>query len=137
MAGPACIFCKIIKGEFPANIVFEDNRSVAFLDIRPVNLGHVLLVSRDHYDNLYDLPENVLEEMAVNLKRVAKGVKTALNSDGINIGMNNGQAAGQIVHHAHMHIIPRYLGDGLVHWPGKEYTDGEMKVTAERIKNYI
>lgn len=132
-----CIFCKIVRGELNANIVFEDNRTVAFLDIRPVNLGHTLIVSRDHFVNLYDMPDDVLEEMAVNLRRIAKGVKTALNSDGINIGMNNGQAAGQIVSHAHMHIIPRYLGDGLIHWPGKEYTDGEMTEMAKRIKDYI
>lgn len=137
MYSPNCMFCKIVRGELNANIVFEDNRTVAFLDIRPINLGHTLIVSRDHYVNLFDMPDDVLEEMAVNLRRVAKGIKLALNSDGINIGMNNGQAAGQIVPHAHMHIIPRYLGDGLTHWPGKEYTDGEMTEMAKRIKDYI
>lgn len=120
-----CVFCKIISGEIPADKIYEDENFLAFLDINPNNPGHTLLIPKTHYKNLYETPDNVLSEMAPLIKKLAVAVKQGVNADGINIMMNNEEAAGQIVPHAHFHIIPRFAGDTLRHWPGKPYANKE------------
>ncbi len=132
-----CIFCKIIAGKIPANIVYQTSHSIAFLDISPVNKGHTLVVPKEHYADLYTLPPKVLYDMIDAVQKVAMAVKKGVTADGINIGMNNGGAAGQIVFHAHMHVIPRYSHDGLRHWPAKKYADGEIKQIEEKIKKEL
>ena len=131
---PNCIFCKIVKGEIPASKVYEDNDSLAFLDISPINKGHTLLIPKEHYEDLFDLPEDRLKELSITLKKVSKAVLNGVKADGLNVGMNNKPAAGQIVFHAHFHIIPRYKNDGLKHWPQKKYENNdEMSKYAEII----
>lgn len=132
-----CIFCKIIKGEMSADKVYEDDRLLAFLDINPVNAGHTLLVSKEHYENLYDLPDDILRQMAPMIKKLAMAIKEAVGAQGINIGMNNEKAAGQLVPHAHFHIIPRFSNDGHRHWHGEPYLEGESQQTAEKIKEAL
>lgn len=134
---PDCIFCKIIKKEIPADIVYEDENCLAFLDITPVNPGHVLLVPKKHYENLYDLPDEVFKQLAPIIKKLAIAIKKGINAEGINIGMNNERPAGQLVPHAHFHIIPRFSRDGLRHWPGQPYKEGESSQIAEKIKKFI
>lgn len=129
-----CIFCKIIAGKIPANKVYENGHSLAFLDINPVNKGHTLVVPKEHYTDLYALSSAVLHDMIDAVQKVAAAVKKGVAADGINIGMNNGRAAGQVVFHAHMHVIPRFSGDGLHHWPNKKYADGEINEVEEKIK---
>ena len=129
-----CIFCKIIRGEIPAEKVYETQTMLAFLDIHPINLGHTLLVPKSHYTNLYDLPEETLKDLAVNLKELALMVKKGTGAEGINIGMNNERAAGQLVNHAHLHVIPRFAGDGHEHWRGKEYSKEELASVAQKIR---
>lgn len=133
-----CVFCKIVKGELSSYKIYEDDKFFAFLDINPINFGHSLLVPKKHYKNLYDLPDETLKEIAPLIKKIAIAIKKSLNTDGINIVMNNDGAAGQIVPHAHFHIIPRFADDGLRHWRGKSYTSKEETVKiAERIKKSL
>jgi histidine triad (HIT) family protein len=132
-----CIFCKIIKGEVPSEKVYEDEYVIAFLDIAPVNKGHTLVVSTHHHETLFDIPDEHLEKLATTLKRVATAVKEAVNAGGISIGMSNYKAAGQVVPHAHFHVMPRYERDGLKLWPQGRYEQGEMKEYGEKIRKAL
>ena len=132
-----CIFCKIVKGEIPCVKVYEDNDFLAFLDINPINKGHTLIIPKDHHENLYDMPDILLGEIMSKTKEIAKTLKVVLSADGINIGQNNELAAGQVVFHYHVHIIPRFDNDGLKHWPGHPYPEGEAEKIAEKIKSAL
>jgi histidine triad (HIT) family protein len=134
---PDCVFCKIVKKEIPAEIIYEDENVLAFLDITPINPGHILLIPKEHYENLYEMPDDLLAKMAPIIKKIAIAVKSAVNAEGINIGMNNERPAGQLVFHAHFHIMPRFSTDGHTHWHGTPYKDGEALRTAEKIKKFI
>jgi len=115
-----CIFCKIARKEIPAAIVFENDDVLAFLDINPVNKGHVLVIPKEHYETYFDAPDELLSEMAPIVKKVGKAVKKATGCDFCVVNVY-----GIDVPHLHIHIIPRYLDDGLKAWPGKKYTDEE------------
>lgn len=132
-----CLFCKIIRGEIPSAKVYEDEHSFAFLDIKPINPGHVLLIPKKHSLNLYEMPDETLRELAPTIKKLSIAIKKAVNADGINIGMNNDPAAGQLVFHSHIHIIPRFVGDGHEHWHGAPYQEGEISEVAEKIKKVL
>jgi len=132
-----CIFCKIIRGELPALKVYENDTLIAFLDIQPVNKGHTLIIPKKHYRNLYNLPDEILGKIGILMRDLAIAIKKAVGAEGINIEMNNESLAGQLVDHAHIHIIPRFLNDGLRHWPGKELPSDEMKKTREVIVSLI
>lgn len=134
---PDCVFCKIIKKEIPADIVYEDENALAFLDITPINPGHVLLIPKEHYENLYDLPDKELTQLAPIIKKLAIAIKKGVNADGINIGMNNERPSGQLVPHAHFHIIPRFSNDGYHHWRGAPYKEGEPSQIANQIKKFL
>lgn len=131
-----CLFCKIIAQEIPSHQVYEDNNWLAFLDINPVNLGHVLLLPKQHHRNLLDLPENLLREVGPLIQKIALAVKEATQANGINIGWNNESSAGQIIFHSHIHIIPRFEGDGFIHWRGQgniteeEFIEIKNKITS-------
>ncbi|MDP3661555.1 MAG: HIT family protein [bacterium] len=132
----SCIFCKIIaKGEIPSTEVYEDDNVYAFLDNSPSSIGHTLVVPKKHYENLFDIPDAELGILGARVKKVARAVKDALKADGINISMNNGRAAGQVVFHAHIHIIPRFNDDIFSHGKErKQYRDGEMVEIASKIR---
>lgn len=133
-----CIFCKIVSGEIPCIKVYEDEKILAFLDIKPVNIGHTLIIPKEHYKNIYETPEEILKGMISVSKRISIALKSALNADGINITMNNEPSAGQIIFHSHIHIIPRIENDGFKAWHGKRnYQDGEKEETAEKIKKLL
>ncbi len=132
-----CIFCKIVKGDIPAEKVYEDEDILAFLDITPINAGHTLLIPKKHYENLFELPDDVLQKISIKLRDLGKKIKEAVRAEGLNIGMNNRPAAGQLVMHAHFHLIPRYVSDGYKHWGGRKYKAGEMSLIAEKIKKEI
>lgn len=129
-----CIFCKIIKKEIPSEIIYEDKKTVVFLDIAPVHPGHCLVVSKEHHSTFLETPDDLACYMLSIVKKTAKAVITATNAQGVNVGINNGVAAGQIVQHTHYHIIPRFSGDGLTHWPQEKYKTGQMKTVAEMIR---
>lgn len=128
-----CIFCKIIKGELPATKLYEDEKALAFLDIYPVNIGHALVIPKEHFENILETPEDVIAHMMKIVKKVSHGIEK-LGCDGINITMNNKSAAGQVVFHSHIHVIPRYEGDGFGMWHGKRgYAEGEKEEVAKKI----
>ena len=106
-----CIFCNIISGEIPSYKVYEDDNFYAFLDISQATYGHTLVVPKQHFGNLFAMPDFLLEKMLILVRDLASKIKTATNCKGINILNNNGEAAGQSVHHFHIHIIPRYDND--------------------------
>jgi len=132
-----CVFCKIITGEIGSTPVYEDDAVFAFLDIRPNNPGHTLVVPKNHYRNIFDIEDGDMKELSVRVKKIASAVKEGVSADGINIAMNNELAAGQLVFHAHIHVIPRFENDGYKHWSGKPYKDGEAEIVAEKIKKQI
>lgn len=118
-----CVFCKIVKGELPCARVFETDDVLAFLDIAPVAPGHVLVIPKAHHRNLFDLPEAVGGRLFAALSPVGAAVMAATGAAGLNVQINNNAAAGQVVFHAHAHLIPRHEGDGLRLWSGRPYAD--------------
>jgi histidine triad (HIT) family protein len=132
-----CLFCKIVEGSIPSNKVYETDNILAFLDITPVNEGHTLVIPKTHYENLFEIPDETLSTIALELKHLGSAVQKATNAGGINIAMNNREAAGQIVPHAHFHIIPRYIADGQKLMHGRKYAEGRIDIVAENIKKEI
>ncbi|MBI2141608.1 HIT family protein [Candidatus Woesearchaeota archaeon] len=133
-----CIFCKIIEGGLPAYKVYEDSNTLAFLDIFPIHSGHTLVVPKRHYVDIFDTPDSELRNVIAVAKKIAPAVMKATKADGINIGMNNRPASGQVVMHTHLHVIPRYKDDGLKTWPQKPYNnDAEKEKVAAAIKSSL
>jgi len=133
-----CIFCKIIQGKIPCAKVYDQGGIFAFLDIAPVNKGHALVVPKAHYATLFDLPSDIGRELLNALKLVGQAVMQATGAAGLNVGMNNFEVAGQLVHHAHFHLIPRHEGDGLRLWTQHAYESGEeMQKLAQAVKKAI
>jgi len=104
--GETCPFCGIASGKVPASIVYEDANVLAFMDLNPASIGHTLVVPREHWENIYEIPEKVLAELAAVVKRVCVAVKKTVDGDGIKVVQLNGRAAGQVVMHLHVHVIP-------------------------------
>ena len=111
--GEVCPFCSIASGKAPASIVYEDAAVLVFMDLSPVNVGHTLVVPREHWENIYEIPENVLTDLFSVAKRVSTAVKKTVGAEGISVLQLNGRAAGQTVMHFHVHVIPRFSGDPL------------------------
>ncbi len=129
-----CIFCKIIAGQIPSTQIYEDKFVFAFADINPVNLGHALVIPKKHYTDISNTPDDTLGKLIATAKKIAEAIKEAVKADGINIEMNNGKAAGQIIFHSHIHVIPRFLDDGYRHWKGERRTAEEIREMAEKIR---
>lgn len=134
-----CIFCKIAKGEITGSTIYEDDRTVAFLDISPAgkNGGHTLVIPKGHYELMTDVPDDVLEACIRTVKKVT-GVLLK-TSQGVNVLQNNKKAAGQFVMHAHFHIIPRHAGDGIEieKWEPHKYAPGEMESIRRKMKSLL
>lgn len=137
-----CIFCQIIHKEAPASFIYEDAHVAAFLSNRPVNEGHTLVVPKKHYANIYEIPEKEVTYLFEVVKRLAHAVSSATVAEGLRIVQNNGEAAGQVVFHLHVHIIPMKPHDGFNH--DGAYRDRTMPrstedlaVDAEKIRQYI
>ena len=132
-----CIFCKIIQGKIPADKVYENDKIMAFLDIQPISKGHTLIVPKKHYTDLLDTPDDVLCEMMTSAKKIAEAAVKAVGADGFNIGVNTKPAAGQIVMHMHLHVMPRFKNDGLKHWPGKTIAKEEFAKIRDQIASFL
>jgi histidine triad (HIT) family protein len=132
-----CIFCRIAAGEMPAVRVLETPVVLAFLDIAPVNYGHTLVIPKTHYQNLLELPDALWTEMGRVCRRVAQALRATLSAQGFNLGMNNFEAAGQVVFHVHMHVIPRYHTDGLRLFPQESYKPGDMEKTGAQLRRVL
>lgn len=135
-----CIFCKIVKGEIPSFKVFENDRVFCFLDINPLTKGHTLVIPKNHYENVFDIPENDLKEIISTAKDLSVKIKKTLNAEGVNLVNASGEAAEQSIFHFHLHIVPRYKNDGLEMnkwWQSKaQKADfGELEKTAEKLRN--
>ncbi len=107
-----CIFCKVVRGETPAHWVYEDEHTLAFLDIHPLTEGHTLVISKVHYEALEEPPAEEIARLFLAVQRVSGALRRAFGAPATTIGINNGRAAGQVVPHLHVHILPRYPGDG-------------------------
>ena len=129
-----CIFCKIIAGEIPCTKLYEDDHIFAFLDINPVYKGHTLVVPKHHCVNIHDMPRDVLDAFFEGVQKMASAVNAGVGTQGVNLIMNNGGDAGQIVFHAHMHIIPRTAGSKFPGLPHNPYNEGEDKEFAMKIQ---
>ena len=133
--GTDCVFCAIVAGDMPAHIVQDDDGTLAFLDVRPVFPGHVLLVPRGHYETLADLPPALLPELFGAAQLLAGAVQAAMEAHGTFVAMNN--TVSQSVPHLHVHIVPRRRKDGLrgFFWPRQRYAgEEEMEAIADRIR---
>lgn len=135
---PDCIFCKIVAGGIPSAKVYESETCLAFLDIAPVNAGHVLVLPKGHYPTLMDIPAELGCDLMATMSMLGKAVIEATGADGLNLIQNNYEAAGQEVHHAHFHLIPRHSDDGLKLWPQSGYDNPEeMSRLAETIAGLV
>ena len=111
MRNDDCIFCKLANGDIPTRKIYEDDKFVVFMDLGPATKGHSLVVPKDHYANIYEMPAELLGEAMQIAQKMAIKLKDALHADGFNVIQNNGEAGGQTVFHFHMHLIPRYNDD--------------------------
>ena len=133
-----CIFCKIVKGEIPSSKVYEDANFLAFLDIRPLNKGHTLVIPKKHYETVLDIPDEDIKEMSHLIKKISQALSLAIAPDGFNIFCNNNQAAGQEVPHLHFHIAPRFMNDGhTFKWSHGRYKEGEIELIQEKISKFL
>jgi len=133
-----CLFCKIVRGEIPSAQVFSSEHVLAFLDIGPIHKGHTLVIPKTHYATLWELPAALGQEMQEALQKVGRAVVQATAADGLNVVMNNFRAAGQLVDHAHWHLVPRFTEDGLRWWPQQEYESSEsMEAVAQAIRETL
>lgn len=135
MGGMDCIFCKIVAGTLPAECVYEDSKTLAFLDITPVHPGHTLVIPKKHATDVFDIEEDEWKAVMHTARTVAHMLERTLSAHGVNVITNNRQAAGQIVFHSHVHVIPRFDGDGLKNWRGAPYAEGEARTIAEKMKS--
>jgi len=135
--GPVCVFCKIAAKEIPARMIYEDADVLAFLDINPANIGHILVTPKRHTEFFTDLRDEEAKKIIVAMKNLANTVVKVVGAEGFNILQSNGKIAGQEVPHVHFHIIPRFSGDGhSFAWSHKKFSDEEFaKIQAEIVKN--
>lgn len=132
-----CLFCNIVQKNTLADIVYEDEHVSAFLDIHPTKKGHTLVVPKKHSATFLETDPEVLSHVVQGVQKVAHATVVALDAEGCNISINNGEAAGQVIFHLHWHIIPRNVSDGLVNWPHSEYQNGEIQEIAEKIRKLL
>jgi histidine triad (HIT) family protein len=137
-----CVFCQIIRKQLPASVVYEDDQVIAFLSNHPVNEGHTLVLPKKHYENLYEISEDEASYLFRVVKRVTHAVRDATSAEGIRVVQNNGSAAGQVIFHLHIHIIPLRPHEGFSH--GKAYRDQTqprhaelLEMDAEKIRRYL
>ena len=129
-----CIFCKIVNGDIPSKTLYEDEEFKVILDVGPATRGHALILPKNHYANLYELPDETAVKVMLLAKKMAVLMTEKLGCDGFNLVQNNGKAAGQTVFHFHLHLIPRYKEDGqTLGWKSLEPTQDELEI----IKNII
>ena len=135
---PDCVFCKIVAGEIPSFTLFEDEATLAFMDINPANEGHTLVIPKEHATDLYAVSDEVLARTAMTAKKVAAAVARTLNPDGLNIVQCNGAAAAQSVMHFHVHVLPRVKDDRLaMNWGLKLGDIDAIGRLAERIRVWL
>ena len=131
-----CIFCKLANGVFETNTLYEDDSFRVIFDASPATNGHVLIIPKEHYANVFELPDEVASKVYVLAKKIAGVLKEVTGCEGVNILQNNGEAAGQTVFHFHMHIIPRY-GEDIIKWEQKEANQEEIDNIISKAKSML
>lgn len=132
------VFTKIANGEIPSARVYEDDETLAFMDINPASRGHTLVISRGEYPTLLDVPPDVVAAVAHTTQRIARAIMRALTPDGFNVMQNNGSAAGQVVFHYHVHIVPRWKDDHVSPFGRQKGADpAELETIAQTIKAHL
>lgn len=130
-----CVFCRIVAGQIPSTRVYEDELTLAFMDIGQVNPGHVLVTVKQHAENLYALDDTQAAAVQRAAMRVARAIRDAFAPHGLSVYQANGKAAGQTVFHYHVHLVPRYEGDGMaLSWPVKNPPRDKLEDYAARIR---
>jgi len=125
-----CIFCKIVKGEIPSTKVYEDSNFLAFMDIKPMAKGHVLLIPKSHHQWMTDTPDEIISDVFIVAKNLMNKIKTGLPCDYVQLSI-----VGKEVPHFHIHLIPRFMNDGLATWTPLEYSSREeVEEYAHKIK---
>ena len=132
-----CLFCKIIRGEIPAAKVYEDEATFAFLDLKPVNPGHTLVIPKAHAAGIVDASDETLAAVMCTVKKIAPGILTAVGAEAFNLGVNEGAVAGQLVPHLHIHVMPRFPNDGHKLWHGTEASMEDRLALAEKIRTNL
>lgn len=131
-----CIFCKIANGEIPSRTIYEDEQFRVFLDLSPAAKGHALIVPKEHYANLYELPEDLAADAMRLAKKEMARMSQKLSCDGFQLVQNNGEIAGQTVFHFHLHLIPRYKTDGQrIAWEPGKMSDAELDAVKDQINS--
>jgi histidine triad (HIT) family protein len=134
----SCIFCKIVNKQASASIIYEDEIVLVFLDIRPLNMGHTLVIPKVHYVDIFDIAEKALSQVHKIAKKVSYAIKKATDSDGISIIQQNGKAAGQDIFHIHVHVVPRFEGQKLPSFNDlKEVERTKLDAMAKKIKQKL
>jgi len=129
-----CVFCKIIAKELPSYCIYEDELFKVILDINPSSTGHSLILTKAHFENIYELGEKEASNIMSVALKISKNLKEALNCDGLNILQNNGAEAGQVVNHYHMHLIPRYKNDGIkIKWTMEKPTEEDFREVMKKL----
>lgn len=133
-----CIFCKIANGEIPSASPYENDDFKVILDVAPANRGHALILPKEHFDNVYELDEEIAGKIFAYATRLARAIKEETGCEGMNLVQNNGEVAGQTVNHFHLHLVPRFKGDDVkLTWkPGQADLDDNAKL-AEAIKSRL
>ena len=130
-----CIFCKIINNKVDCYKIYDDDDLIVILDKFPNNIGHSLIIPKNHIENIFELDDGLCEKILKMAKKVACGLKENLKADGINILQNNNEAANQTVNHFHMHVIPRFFGDTVeIKWVNNKFSDDDFNLVLEKIK---
>lgn len=133
-----CVFCRIVRGELPASVVYQDDLTIALMDIGSVNPGHMLIVAKPHVENLYGMDEDLAGAMFRTTARAARAAEKTLAPHGVSVYQANGKAAGQTVFHAHIHVVPRWENDGMaLTWPVRNPPREELQKMAEQLREAI
>lgn len=132
-----CLFCKIIAGEIPCHKIYEDENILAFLDIKPLNPGHALVIPKKHAEHLLETSEEDAGALMNAAKKIAPAIMQSVGASGCNVNCNIGRAAGQLIFHTHFHIIPRYDNDGFEPWRRDEDIGDGLSEVAERIRGVL
>lgn len=133
-----CIFCKIASGDIPSNTIYENSEFKVIMDIAPATKGHILIIPKEHFDDIYDIDAVTAGKLFQLATVVARALKEVLNCDGMNVLQNNGKIAGQTVFHFHMHLIPRYEGDTVtMKWEEHPMEDVDMEQLRQDIRKAL
>lgn len=136
MSEENCVFCKIVKKEIPAEIIYEDGYVVVFMDISPASKGHLLIIPKKHRVMFHEMSNEGAEKMMKAARMITESMFNNVSDEGYNLVMNNGIHAGQEINHCHLHIIPRVKSDGInFHWNHVKYEEGEITKFSKKIRN--